>query len=188
MPGTVGERSDAVLQTTMAGHDGCYANASDQEDAKASLPPLPLARGWQSSRLLVSRGRADARDLPGVQQVLRGRRPRGRRRGPTWRNFRRMGLKVPGEQTPVLVRVRPSHHSEESKSLPRSAPLVLGRVAALASDSYKSRFLTEETFSISKVTSALVLFAVRTWAPRIRAERRASGCAAAASLFDALNA
>src|SRR6266436_6997062 len=31
---------------------------------------------------LVSRGRADARDLPGPQQVLRGRRPRRRCRGP----------------------------------------------------------------------------------------------------------
>src|SRR3981081_1075998 len=31
---------------------------------------------------MVSRGRADARDLPGPQQVLRGRRPRRRCRGP----------------------------------------------------------------------------------------------------------
>jgi quercetin dioxygenase-like cupin family protein len=36
----------------------------------------------QPPRRLVSRRRADARDLPGPQQVLRGRRPRRRCRGP----------------------------------------------------------------------------------------------------------
>ena len=35
----------------------------------------------QPPRRMVPRGRADARDLPGPQQVLRGRRPRRRCRG-----------------------------------------------------------------------------------------------------------
>jgi quercetin dioxygenase-like cupin family protein len=39
-------------------------------------------RDGQPSCRMVPRGRADARDLPGPQQVLRGRRPRRRCRGP----------------------------------------------------------------------------------------------------------
>jgi len=43
-----------------------------------------VARTGQPPRCVVSRGGADARDLPGPQQVLRGRRPRRRCRGQDW--------------------------------------------------------------------------------------------------------
>src|SRR3954463_5937264 len=57
---------------------------------------IHLARTRQPSRRMVSRRRLDARDLPGPQQVLRGRRPRrrrlrpglGRGLGPHWQELK----------------------------------------------------------------------------------------------------